>query len=346
MRIVIVGGGLVGTCFALEASARGAEVIVVDRTGLHAEASTAGAGILGANAEALTGAHAADEGVAAREALMRWVPELEALTKLSARCARRGTLVSATSDDEFAVYKEWLRAHESQGVALTGTEARELEPSLATPAHGAVLFEDDGSLEPARLGSAVTAAVHSAGIRTCCGVAVAAVLMHSGAVTGVRLDDGTAVDGDAVVIASGAWSAQLLAPLGIADDVLPLRGQLLELRPRSGELRTVLFEDKRYIVPRGDGRYVVGSTMERVGFDRGTTESAYADLMTFASRVVPSFRDAEVLAHWAGLRPFRAGGPRIGATPIAGLFTSFGHGRNGILFCRKSAIDLANAMEL
>ena len=137
-----------------------------------------------------------------------------------------------------------------------------------------------------------------------------------------------------------------MRPLGLEDELHPLRGQLLELRPSRGELRPVLFEGKRYIVPRGDGRYVVGSTMERVGFEKRTTDEARDELLAFAARVVPAFEGAEVGAHWCGLRPFRAAGPRVGATPVPGLFTSFGHGRNGILFCRKSALDLAEALAL
>jgi glycine oxidase len=346
MRIVIVGGGLIGTCFALEALARGAEVVVVDRTGLHAEASTAGAGILGADAEAMTSGHDATDAVAAREALMNWVPELEARTRLAVRCARRGTLVLATSEATRAVYTEWLARHERQGALLTTDEVVQLQPAMAPPEHGAVLFERDGALEPARLGSAVSAALRETPATVECGDAVAGFVQSGGAVRGVRLGSGRAIEGDAVVLAAGAWSSELLASVGLSDDAHPLRGQLLELRPLGAELRPVVFEGKRYIVPRGDGRYVVGSTMERVGFDRATTDTARAELLAFAERVVPSFRGAEVAAHWAGLRPFREAGPRIGSTAVSGLFTSFGHGRNGILFCRKSALDLARALGL
>jgi glycine oxidase len=346
MRIVVVGGGLVGTCFALEAHARGAHVTLVERTGLHAEASTAGAGILGADAESLTGDHVAHEAIAAREAMFAWLPTLEALTGLSARAARRGTLVLPRDEAERAQYTHWLARHPGSGAWLEAPALAELQPALAPCPLGAVHFDADGSLEPARYGSAVTAALRATSVDVRCGLGATRVLVEGGAARGVCLEDGTEVRGDVVVIAAGAWSRALLETVGLEDPIAPLRGQLLELRPARDEVRPVVFEGKRYIVPRGDGRYVVGSTMEHVGFDRAVTEAARRDLLAFAERVVPGFAGAEVVAHWCGFRPFRASGPRVGATALPGLFTSFGHGRDGILFSRKSALDLAKALAL
>ncbi len=346
MRIVVVGGGLVGTCFALEAHARGAQVAVLDRTGLHAEASTAGAGILGASAEAMTGDHDAADVVRAREAMFKWLPHLESRSGLPIRAARRGTLVRVRDEDERRRFAHWLEGHPGEGKWLPFHEVLELVPGLAACPLGAVLFEDDGSLEPARLGSAVAVALRAASVEVRCGVAVSRLLIQQGRAEGVLLASGERVAADAVVLAAGAWSGGLLATAGLADDVIPVRGQLLELRPAACDLRPVVFEGKRYIVPRGDGRFVVGSTMEHAGFDSGTTSEARGELLAFAERLVPSLVGAEIAGHWAGLRPVRPGGPRVGRAPIEGLFTSFGHGRNGILSCRKSALDLADLLEL
>jgi glycine oxidase len=346
MHIVVVGGGLVGTCFALEAHDRGARVTIVERTGLHAEASTAGAGILGADAESLTGDHVAHEAIAAREAMFAWLPALEARSGLPARAARRGTLVLPRSESERAQYTRWLAAHPASGAWIDPDALAELQPALARRPLGAVHFEADGALEPARYGSAVAAALRATSVDVRCGLGVAAVIAERGGARGVQLDDGSEVRGDAVVIAAGAWSRPLLERLGIDDPIAPLRGQLLELRPTRDDVRPVIFEGKRYIVPRGDGRFVVGSTMEHVGFDRHVTEEARDELIAFAERVVPGFAGAERAAHWCGFRPYRAGGPRVGATPVPGLFTSFGHGRDGILFSRKSALDLADALAI
>jgi glycine oxidase len=346
MRVVVAGGGLIGTCFALEAQARGAEVVLVEGTGLHAEASTAGAGILGAEAEAITGGHSSREAVAAREAMFAWLPHLEAVSGLSVRAARRGTLVRCTSSEEAARFAAWCGREAPSGRVLSADDVLELVPALGPCPFGALSFEDDGALEPARLGSAVSAALRQTPVEIRCGVRVDAVAMRGETAVGLALEDGSRVEGDAVVLATGAWAGELLKPLGIDDEIHPLRGQLLELRPTRGELRPVVFEGKRYIVPRGDGRYVVGSTMERVGFAKETTDAAREELLAFVARVVPAFAHAELGAHWCGLRPFRAAGPRVGSTAVAGLFTSFGHGRNGILFCRKSALDLAATLGL
>ncbi len=346
MRIVVAGGGLIGTCFALEAHARGAEVVLVETTGLHSEASTAGAGILGAEAESVTGSHGAAEAVAAREAMFAWLPHLEAATGLSARASRRGTLVRCTTAAEVRQYQGWCEREAPSGRFLADAVVRDLLPSLGPCPFGAYLFDEDGALEPARLGSAVSAALQRTTVDVRCGLRVAAVAVRSGRASGLVLEGGSRVEGDVVVVAAGAWSCGLLTPLGIDDDLHPLRGQLLELRPTRGDLRPVLFEGKRYVVPRGDGRYVVGSTMERVGFEKATTAEARDDLLAFVARVIPDFAGAELGAHWCGLRPFRAAGARVGATAVPGLYTSFGHGRNGILFSRKSAVDLANALAL
>ena len=344
MRIVVVGGGIIGTCFALEARARGVEVLVVETTGLHAEASTAAAGILGAEAEAMTSGHDAAAGVRAREALIHWLPSLEARTGVSVRFARRGTLVLPASANEHAEYTQWLAGHAPSSRSLDAAEVESLQPALARPAHGAFLFDNDGSLEPARLGTAVTSALRIEQIPVYCGDSVSDFVRSGDTVCGVRLESGKTLESDLVVVAAGAWGAKLLQRAGVRDSAKPLRGQLIELRPRGGEVRPVVFEGKRYVVPRGDGRYVVGSTMEDAGFDRSTTPDARAELLAFARRISPIFHEAEEGAHWAGLRPYRDGGPRIGATPIPGLFSSFGHGRNGILHCRQSALQLADAI--
>jgi len=187
-----------------------------------------------------------------------------------------------------------------------------------------------------RLLRALRAALDVHGVCLLEQVEVQGLAVAAGRVQGVRVD-GQALSADAVVLTTGAWSAQVLQALGVASEhppaIEPVRGQMMVLNAPHSGLRRIVMSEGRYLIPRKDGRVLVGSTLEYVGFDKATTEAARASLHAFALRLCPALAGAPLEAHWAGLRPGCPQGiPYIGEHPdIEGLFLHAGHFRNGLV---------------
>jgi glycine oxidase len=140
------------------------------------------------------------------------------------------------------------------------------------------------------------------------------------------------VTGDRLLIAAGAWSGVLLKSLGIALPVEPVRGQIVLLNPGPPLVRHILVSGSRYLVPRAEGRILVGSTEEYAGFQKQTTASGVQGLLEFATRLVPDLADAKVEQTWAGLRPgSRDQMPYLGRVgEYENLFIAAGHFRSGV----------------
>ena len=167
---------------------------------------------------------------------------------------------------------------------------------------------------------------------TSTGKIVAIVTGHRGKVAGVILDDGTTIAADAVVIAAGSWSSLIGETSLAADAVQPARGQMIELHVDAPIVRGVIEAADCYLSPRDDGRLLVGSTIELVGFRGGATASGVRDLLAAALRLVPALQDATVTRAWAGFRPKTHDDmPLIGTVGIEGLVIATGHFRNGVL---------------
>jgi glycine oxidase len=126
--------------------------------------------------------------------------------------------------------------------------------------------------------------------------------------------------------------------------VRPLRGQLVLLEERPPRLGSIVFLGKSYVVPRGDGRVLCGSTMEDVGHRREVTAAGVANILASALRIAPSLGGAELSRAWCNFRPHAEGGPHAGASPVPGLFLATGHHRNGILLAKVTAEAVADAI--
>lgn len=158
------------------------------------------------------------------------------------------------------------------------------------------------------------------------------------AVSGVTTAQGSYAAGR-VVLCAGAWSGDLAEQLGVTLSIEPVRGQMLLLSPKAPPLREIVQQDGHYLIPRRDGRILVGSTVERAGFDKQTSAQVRERLWAFASRYLPHYEPADVEAHWAGLRPgIRGDLPVIGAVDeVPGLYVNTGHYRNGLAMAPASA---------
>jgi len=171
------------------------------------------------------------------------------------------------------------------------------------------------------------------------------LLIRTNRIQGVDTTGGT-FEADTVVLAGGAWSAELLEPLGQHLEVMPVRGQMLLFRGQPGLVRHIVMAGSHYLIPRRDGRILAGSTVERVGFEKSTTPAARAELQQAALELIPALADCAIEQQWAGLRPGSpAGIPFIGPHPaIRDLYVNAGHFRNGLVLGPASACLLADLM--
>lgn len=338
---IVVGGGLIGMLTARELAAGGLRVHVLDRGALGQEASWAGGGILSplypwryADAVNRLASWGQPRYAALAEALMResgvdpqWTPS--------------GMLVLDPGDEADA--KGWAARFGVTLEPVGEAPCRSLEPALQAPLHQGLWMPDVAQVRNPRLVQALRGSLEPLRITFEEHMPVDDLVIRSGAVRGVRAG-GRERLADAVVVAGGAWSPQLLGKAGPALAVEPVRGQMLVFRAEPGLVRHIVLQGGRYLIPRRDGRVLVGSTLERVGFDKSTTEGARQSLWESAVTMVPALGGFPVERHWSGLRPGSPEGvPAICESPdINNLYINAGHFRNGVVLGPASARLLAD----
>jgi glycine oxidase len=347
-RVVIIGAGVVGLGIAWRLAGR-ATVTVFDRGKAGSGASYAAAGMLAACCEAEPGEQALV--ALGRESQKRWpafADELERVSGIDVELRREGTLVLALTADDQATIAHGLEFQRSLGLPLEWLSAaatRAREPRLAGKIAGALFSPEDHQVDNRKLAQALRIAAEAAGaeIREHCPVKEIGV--QGGQVRGVVLDDGTTVTADVVVLAAGAWSRTIGGlPPDRRPPVRPVKGQMLALRMDAAAplLSHVLWAPGVYLVPRRDGRLIVGGTVEEKGFDDTITAGGLLTLLEAAWRAVPAVEELPVDEIWVGHRPgSRDDAPILGPGPLDGLFYATGHHRNGILLAPVTADAMA-----
>jgi len=275
---------------------------------------------------------------ASRRLYAGWVRALERATGIDTGYRECGVLKVAFRKAELARLAREVAWQKPRPRLLSPSALARREPSLSRRARGAVAFEGDARVDPRLLFRALHIAAARAGVKFRSGAYVRRVATERGRAIGVALDDGSIVRGKQVIVAAGSWTG-LVEGLGIpAGTVLPARGQIVELETPEPLLRSIVFGPRAYLVPRDDGRLLVGSTMEFVGYRREVTAGAVRDLLAAAIELVPALADACVKETWSSFRPYTKDElPLIGSTDIEGLVLASGHHRNGILLAPITA---------
>jgi glycine oxidase len=348
--LAVVGAGVIGLSVAWRAAQRGLNVVVLERDQPGAGASHVAAGMLAPVSEALlTEQPLLRFGLSSATAYPRFIAELEEASGVDAGYHRCGTLLAARDADEAEALGRELALRTRLGLGmqrLRPSEARHLEPALAPVLRLALYIPDDHAIDPRRLVAALTAALGRAGGELRTGAEVAALETAGGRVGGVLLADGQLVSAEQVVIAAGCWGLDGL-PEEARIPLRPVKGQIMRLLDPSGPglLSHVLRMRGAYLVPRGDGRYVLGATMEERGFDRSVTAGAIYGLLRDAGELLPGIGELVLEEAIAGLRPAaRDNAPVIGAGALPGLHWATGHYRHGILLAPATAEALSRIL--
>jgi glycine oxidase len=286
-----------------------------------------------------------------RESQSRWpgfAADLACATGIDVDLRTEGTLVLAlTADDQATIAHnlEFQRQLDLPLEWLPAAATRAREPRLAGKIAGALFSPEDHQVDNRKLGHGLRIATERAGAEIREHQPVRQLLVQGRQARGVVLDDGTSVPADAVVLAAGAWSRGIGGlPPDQRPPVRPIKGQMLALRmdPAAPLLTHVLWAPGVYLVPRRDGRLLVGATVEEKGFDETITAGGLLTLLEAAWRAIPAVEELPVDEIWVGHRPgSRDDAPILGPGPLDGLFYATGHHRNGILLAPVTAEAMA-----
>jgi glycine oxidase len=355
-EVAVVGGGIIGLAVAWRARQRGIEVLLLERERIGRGASHVAAGMLAPVAEAEFGAAGRsllELGVASAELWPAFAQELAEATGIDVGLSRSGTLLVARDEDEARELERQLEFRRTRGLAverLRASEAREREPALAPTVRLALEAPDDHSVDPRAVLAALRRACELAGVVLREHAPVARVELDAAGerVRGLSLSDGGLVQADQVVLAAGAWTEQIDGLDGSRQmPVRPVKGQILRLRDPAGPglFERVLRFEGGYLVSRGDGRYVLGATVEERGFELAATAGGVYELLRDAHELLPGIAELEIEELSVGLRPGTPdNAPVIGPGAVAGLTWASGHYRNGVLLAPITAWLLAELM--
>lgn len=353
MDVIIIGAGAIGSAIAYELAERGAAVRLLDKGGAP-NATWASAGILAPYTTPIASPDLADFCDASLKEYPAFIERLRAHTDIDPSL-RLGGNISVLFDESGA---PTLRARMSElttrGLTaryMDGAQARELEPTLASGVVGGSTVQEEGRIDNRLLLAALREACASSGVTIATEDEVHAVERDGERVRGVRIRHGV-LHAPIVINAAGAWSSRIG---GMSEEtrapVKPVKGQMLALAmPHSLIRRVVLFPTRRandgYVVPRTDGRLVVGATIENADFDASVTAEGIHALLCAAFEALPELGALKLIETWAGLRPAsRDDLPFIGETALEGYFLATGHYRKGILLTPATATLIADTIE-
>jgi glycine oxidase len=346
---IFVGGGAIGLSCAWRAAQRGARVAVLERAEPPAGATRVAAGMLAPVGELAFGEpRLLEMTLAAAQLYPEFVAELEAATGKRTGYARLGALHIALDRDEAAELRRVHDLQRSLGLEaewLPPRRCRELEPGLTPSFNGGVHAPGEATVDPRALTAALLVALAVVGAEVRTGTDVVGGVFEGERLAGVRTAAGEELRAESVVLANGAWSGRAeWLPEHARPRVRPVKGQVVELRTRDGAppCERIVASERVYLVPRADGRLIVGATVEEQGFDTAVTAGGVHELLRESYRLLPGVAEMELVDSMAGLRPGTPDNlPLIGPGAIEGLVLATGHYRNGILLAPLTAEAIA-----
>ena len=347
--VVVVGGGVIGCAVARELALRGFVVQLHDRGPADERASWAAAGMLSPQAEA----DAADPFLSlllhSRELYRGFTAAVERESGRPTGYRDEGTLLVALTAADEAELRHRLAWQRQAGLAvewLDPAAALLREPAVSPLLRGALHFPGDHQVDSRLLAAALREAARRAGVRMRQESAVGALLAEGRRIRGVRLEGGEEVEAEVVVVAGGVGSG-MIEGLPRVIPLRPIHGELVAVRTNPPLLRHVVDSPRVYLVPRSDGRLLIGATVEEIGLHRRTTARGMYSLLAAAMELVPDIGDARVVEQWSGLRPGTPDDrPILGIDPaMSGLVYATGHYRNGVLLAPATAAAVGDLLE-
>lgn len=350
--VIVIGAGIAGLGPAWKMALAGLKPLILERDTAGQHASTAAAGMLAPTAEVHFEELALLRlGQLSLQLYPELVAQLQAQTGIDVDYRSEGTLVIGLDRDDTEALDRLFDYQRSLGLEvhkLSGAQAQELEPALHPNTHRAVFCPTDHQVDPVRLIQALKAAALSLGATLVEHCPVASLWIEQQQCLGVILANGLRLKARKVLLAGGAWTRQLEGlPKRQLPHIRPVRGQMLSLKLQDPPLcRHVIRSPEAYLVPKSDGRMIIGATVEEMGFDARQTAGGVFELLRGAWEAMPGVTELELTGMWTGFRPTSLSNlPILGPHPdIGGLWLSTGHGRNGILLTAVTALRLGQSL--
>ena len=337
--VIVLGGGIIGVALAEELARHGQRVVVLERGRIGAEASTAAAGILSAQMDLPHPGPFFELCQAARRMYPRWVEHLERRAGIPVGYHVDGILYLAMTGREEHAMERQARWQKKAGLRVerwSPKEVRRQEPAVDGKVKRGFHFPTEAQVDNVALMRALAAAARTAGVELQEEQAARKLLIRAGGVHGVETGRG-ALEAPVVVNCLGSWAAldgTFPSPMAIE----PARGQMLAFQGPRRLVRRAVMSERAYVVQRRDGRLLVGSTVERAGFEKSLTLEGIHGILDGLRRFTGVLDQCVFLEAWAGLRPLTKDRlPILGATAIEGLYAATGHFRHGILLAPITA---------
>jgi len=341
-EVAVIGGGVIGLSCAWRLAQKGIKVLLLERGELAREASWTAGGMIAPGCETI---HTSDENAAmsllcqqSRDLYADFAAELYDLTGIDAELS----LAEST-------FSDWR----TPGILLLGEKDHALSwsskneyfdlsslPFLSPQTYGlpALWLPDEGQVDNRKLTLALAQAARQSGVQIWEDAPVHRIVCDHNKISYIESAAGK-VHAEKVLLCAGAWSGQIEGlPKSCVPPVHPVAGQMLALRPAGGIDRVIYAKPDIYLIPRRDGRLVLGSSVEELGFIKHTTAEHAQRKFREACSIVPALRDSEIVEHWCGFRPAAPDDlPILGQSETENLYIATGHHRNGILLAPVTA---------
>lgn len=343
--VAVIGGGVIGCSIAYHVARRGASVVLLESDQIGAGASGAAAGMLAAQAEAHAPGPFLELLLRSRSLYPSFIEELREESGLDVEYIRSGTLLTAKDPEELEALRSrdaWQEELGLNATWLSTSELLELEPAISTAVTGGFYLPDDAQVNTSHLLTALVIAASRNGAVVQEFTRATGFITAGDRVVGVHTVSGD-VHASVCVLAGGAFSSLLLSDLGISLPVYPVKGEILAVSAGSDLLNANIFGNSCYLVPKRDGRVVIGATEEPGVYDRRPTLGGVSGLSQEAISMVPELAHAPFISAWGGLRPATPDRlPVLGpADGWEGLLLATGHYRNGVLLAPVTGSTLA-----
>jgi glycine oxidase len=344
---IIIGGGVIGCSIALRLAVEGLSVALIERDRIGCEASRAAAGMLCPQTEKLEPGDFFDLCLRSRSMYRDFASRIKELSGIDPQYRDEGTVFVALDEHEREESRLWTDWQQKAGLSLerlSANELKKLEPSVSDSTAGGVFIEGDHQIENRLLMDALAVAVRRAGVTVIEGKEASSIIVIDDKAAGV-LCEGERMEAGAVIVAAGSWSGRLLENFLPNVKTIPVRGQMIALRGDRVPMMRVLHSKRCYLIPRSDGRVLIGATVEYAGFQKAVTAAGINSLLDAALELSPELGDFSIVETWCGLRPDTVDHlPIIGESGVDNLLLATGHFRNGILLAPVTAELIAEAI--
>lgn len=340
---LIIGGGIIGLLTAKELNATGARVAVIEKNSPGQQSSWAAGGILSPMRPWTYSAPVNAISAISRKLYQQLADELFEQTSIDPKWVKSGMLIISDENMEQAI--QWCQQNDPSHQVLSSEQANKQFNELKTVSQPALYRPDVATIHPPKLLTALNQYLTQRGVTFFNGQGAQEIISKGQQVTAVKTAN-ELITANEYIICAGTWSPSLLMSEKTLPNIQPIKGQMICFPPSHVSNPSMVMENNRYIIPRTDGRIIVGSTIEHTGFDAKTTHEAFCSLRDFAQQLYPSLNKLQPDAHWAGLRPSSPNSiPYIcRVTSQTNLSLNAGHYRNGIVTAPASAQLIADIL--